>query len=90
MKGFCIFWEETRCDALVSKNSLEAIWFLPTEVPYLWFGLICDFMSHKAIPFPCLWLPQTKTQGLKLPVAALVMGPAHGIWETSLRFMQNP
>lgn len=63
MKGSCIFffWEETRCDALVSKNSLEAIWFLPSEVPYLWFCL-CDFMSHKATPFPCLWLLQSKTR----------------------------
>lgn len=55
MKGFCVFWEETRRDALVSKNSLEAIWFLPTGVPYLWFCL-CDFMSHKATPLPCPWL----------------------------------
>lgn len=86
MKGFCIFWEETRCDTLVSKNSLEAIWFLPTGVPYLWFCL-CDFMSHKATPFPCLWLLQIKTWGLRLSETALVMGSAHGIWERSSRCM---
>lgn len=39
---------------------------------------------------PCLWLLQIKTQGLGLTAAAMVMGSAHGVWETSSRFKAEP
>lgn len=50
MKGLCIFWEETRCDALVSKNSLKQFVFCQVE------SLICGSVyrtSWVSKQFPC-------------------------------------